>query len=210
MIFDSLSAVSSVLASSSTSPVLVSITSAATNAPSRSLSVDFDLGDLGLLDFLHHRRRDLAAGVRDLFAALGLMLCASFRPSRLVGRSMPGSSVQNSFLSFSADAVDGVERAQNVFVGTQAQGAQENRAQELALAIDADVEDVLLVVLKLDPRSAVRNDLAEEVGAVVGGLEEHAGRTVQLADDHALGAVDDERAVLRSSAECRRRRLPAP
>ena len=93
-------------------------------------------------------------------------------------------------------AVDGVERAQNVFAGTQAQGAQENRAQEFALAVDADVENVLLVVLEFHPRSAVRNDLAQEVGAVVGGFEEHAGRTVQLADDHALGAVHDEGAVL--------------
>ena len=36
-----------------------------------------------------------------------------------------------------------------------------------------------------------------KVGAVVRGFEEHAGRTVQLADDHALGAVNDEGAVLR-------------
>ena len=92
--------------------------------------------------------------------------------------------------------VDGVEGAQNVFAGTQAQSAQEDRAQELALAVDADIENVLLVVLEFHPRSAVRNDLAQEVGAVVGGFEEHAGRTVQLADDHALGAVHDERAVL--------------
>ena len=36
----------------------------------------------------------------------------------------------------------------------------------------------------------------QEVAAVVGRLVEHAGRAVQLADDHALGAVDDERAVI--------------
>ncbi len=56
--------------------------------------VNFDLGNLVLLDFLHHRSRDLAAGVGDLFAALGRDACASFMPSRLVGRSTPGSSVQ--------------------------------------------------------------------------------------------------------------------
>ena len=38
--------------------------------------------------------------------------------------------------------------------------------------------------------------LPEEIGAVVGGFVEHAGRTVQLADDDALGAVDDEGAVI--------------
>ena len=52
------------------------------------------------------------------------------------------------------------------------------------------------VVFELDPRSAVRNDLPEEVGACSAVIEEHAGRAVQLADNHALGAVDDERAVL--------------
>ena len=92
--------------------------------------------------------------------------------------------------------VDRVEGAQNVFAGAQTEGPQENRAQKLALAVNAHIEDVLLVVLEFHPRAAVRNDLAEEVGAVVGGLEEHAGRAVQLADDHALGAVHDERAVL--------------
>jgi hypothetical protein len=68
---------------------------------------------------------------------------------------------------------------------------------ELALAVDADVEHVLLVVFEFDPRTAVGNDLAQEVGAVVGRLEEDAGRTVQLADNDALGSVDDERTVLR-------------
>ena len=93
--------------------------------------------------------------------------------------------------------VGGVERLQNVFAGTQTERAQEDRAQEFALAVDAHVEHVLLVVLELNPRAAIGNDLAQEVGAVVRGLEEHAGRAVQLADDDALGAVDDEGAVLR-------------
>ena len=37
-------------------------------------------------------------------------------------------------------------------------------------------------------------------------LEEHAGRAVQLRNNHALGAVDDEGAVVLSAAEFRRRR----
>ena len=95
------------------------------------------------------------------------------------------------------NGVDGVESLENFLVGTQAQGAQEDGAEELALAIDADVERVLLVVFELNPRAAVRNDLAEEIGAVAGRLKEDAGRTMQLRNDDALGAVDDERAVLR-------------
>ena len=90
-----------------------------------------------------------------------------------------------------------IERAQDVFIRLHSQRAQENRAEEFALAVDADVENVLRVVLEFHPRSAIRNNLAEEVAAIVGGLEKHARRTVQLADDYAFGAVDDERAVLR-------------
>jgi len=94
------------------------------------------------------------------------------------------------------DALHLVESAQNVFVGLHAQRAQEDRAEELALAVDAHVQDVLAVVLELHPGAAVRNDLAEEVRPRVGRFVEHAGRTVQLADDHALGAVDDKGAVV--------------
>src|ERR1700686_5013396 len=90
-----------------------------------------------------------------------------------------------------------IERLQNVFAGTQSQSAQENRAQEFALAVDTNVENILLVVFKLDPRSTVRNNLSEEVSAIRGRLKEHARRAVQLADDDTLRAIDDERAVLR-------------
>src|ERR1019366_6211432 len=89
------------------------------------------------------------------------------------------------------------ESLQNVFAGTQSQRAQENRAQELALAVDAHVENVLLVVFELHPRSAIGNDLSQKISAVGRRLEEHAGRAVQLADDDALRSIDDERAVLR-------------
>ncbi len=73
------------------------------------------------------------------------------------------------------DGVDGVEGLEDLLIGTQAKGAQEDGPEELALAVDADVEGVFLVVLELHPATAVGDDLAEEVGAVVGGLEEDAG-----------------------------------
>ena len=72
---------------------------------------------------------------------------------------------------------------------------RKTRRQELPLAVDADVEQVLAVVLELHPRSAVRDDL-RDVERLVFRVEEGARRPVQLADDDALGAVDDERAVL--------------
>ena len=92
--------------------------------------------------------------------------------------------------------VDGVEGAQNVFARPQAQSPQENRPQEFALPIDTHIEHVLLVVLEFNPRSTVGNDLTEEVGAIVRGLKEDAGRAMQLADDYARRPVHNERAVL--------------
>jgi hypothetical protein len=89
-----------------------------------------------------------------------------------------------------------VELAKDLFIGRQTERAQEHGAEEFALAVDADVEDVFLVVLELDPRAAVRNDLRQErVRRFLG--EEHAGAAVELRDDNALCAVDDERAVVR-------------
>ncbi len=65
------------------------------------------------------------------------------------------------------------------------------------------MHDVLGVELDVEPRAAIRNDargeqeLARGVGLALVVVEEHARRAVHLRDDHALGAVDDEGAVLR-------------
>src|SRR5207249_1028565 len=72
---------------------------------------------------------------------------------------------------------------------------EQDGRQELALAVDPDVEQVLRVVLELHPRPAVGDDL-RDVERLVLGVEERARRSVQLRDDDALGAVDDERAVV--------------
>src|SRR5579864_8694263 len=159
--------------------------------------VNFDFGDLRLLNILQNLGIDLAAGVRDFVSRLVLDAVRELHAQQ-VRRLLAGRIERPvKFLVANHEAVHGVERAQNVFAGSQAQGAQENRAQELALAVDADIEHVLLVVFEFHPRTAIGNDLSEEIRAVVGGLEEHAWRTVQLADDDALGTVDDEGAVLR-------------
>src|SRR6185436_19940469 len=91
--------------------------------------------------------------------------------------------------------VDRVEAPDDLVGAAQAERAEEDRRQELALAVDADVEQVLRVVLELHPRAAVRDDL-RDVERLVFRVEERARRAVQLADDDALGAVDDERAVV--------------
>ena len=73
----------------------------------------------------------------------------------------------------------------------------------LAAAVDADVDDVLGVELEVEPRAAVGmmtravEQLAARVRLALVVVEEDARAAVQLADDDALGAVDDERAGVR-------------
>src|SRR5207249_4105435 len=111
---------------------------------------------------------------------------------------LDNARIQNlrEFLVPNDKAIDRVERLQDVFARTQSECAQENRSQELAFAIDANVKHVLLVVFKFHPRTAIGNDLAQEVSAVIGSLEEHTRRAVQLADNYALGSIHNEGAVV--------------
>ena len=75
------------------------------------------------------------------------------------------------------------------------QGAQERRHVELALAVDPDEDETLLVDLELEPRPAGRHQVRGE-DLLRGVLRLHdvgAGRPHQLRHDDALRAVDDER-----------------
>ena len=73
--------------------------------------------------------------------------------------------------------------------------SQESRGEEFPFPVDPDVQDVFLIEFKFDPGSAVGNDFCQDKGPSCIGFKEHAGRPMQLADDHALGAVDDKRSV---------------
>src|SRR5207248_9302117 len=84
------------------------------------------------------------------------------------------------FLVPNDKAIDRVERLQDVFARTQSECAQENRSQELAFAIDANVKHVLLVVFKFHPRTAIGNDLAQEVVRVMAGLKDKTRRPGNL------------------------------
>jgi hypothetical protein len=95
------------------------------------------------------------------------------------------------------DAGYAIERAQNLLVGLVAQGAQKHRTVEFSLSVDTNVQDVLVIVFEFDPASPVRDNLAQVVTLRRHALEENAGRAVELGDNHAFGAVDDERAVVR-------------
>ena len=81
-----------------------------------------------------------------------------------------------------------------------AERLQQDRHRHLAAPVDAEVDEVLGIELEVEPGAAVGDDarreqqLARAVGLAAVVLEEHPGRAVQLGHDHALGAVDDERA----------------
>src|SRR4029434_6024757 len=84
----------------------------------------------------------------------------------------------------------------DLFVRSVTEGAEERGREKFPApfaAIEIDVKQVAGVELNLDPRAAIRNDaeavehLAVEMDA---RLESDTRRTMQLRNDHALGAVD--------------------
>ena len=152
---------------------------------------NFDVRDLVLQDFAHQARGDFAALRHDGFAGLVVDGVRKLQADEVL------VDIPEQFAVFDLDLADAVERAEDLLVGFETERAQKDRTVELALAVDADIEQVLGVVFEFDPAAAVRNDLAEVVTLRRDALEEDAGRTVQLTDDDALGAVDDERAVVR-------------
>ena len=93
-------------------------------------------------------------------------------------------------------------RLRELLVGVaEAERLEQHGDRLLALAVDADVDDVLLVDLELEPRAAARDHLGVDdvllrrrlVGV---DAEVDAGRTHELRHDDALGAVDDEGAAV--------------
>ncbi len=77
---------------------------------------------------------------------------------------------------------------------------QQDSHRHLAAPVDTEIQVILGIVLEIEPRAAIRNDarreqqLARRMGLAPVVLEEYPGRAVQLRHDHALSAVDDERA----------------
>src|SRR4051812_20632404 len=171
-----------------------------------------DVDDVGEEDGLVHRREvDFRRGFVVLRQRIGHLLVELHAGEHGADRAAAADGVallrffliEHAAVERQRDLIAGdlrldrrVELAKDFFVSGQAERAQEDRAEELALAVDAHVEDVFLVVLELHPGAAVRDDLGEEgVGGFLG--EEDARRTMELRDDDALRSVDDERTVVR-------------
>src|SRR5262249_15532251 len=150
---------------------------------------DLDRFDVGLLQRLDRVLGDLLAGLDGELAAGNVDFRRRAQTDQAVGDrpvDLPVPDVQ---------LVDVVEGPDDLVGAAQAEGAEEDGSQELSLAVDAHVEQVLGVVLELHPRAAIRDDL-RDVERLVFRVEERARRAVELRDDDPLGAVDDERAVL--------------
>ena len=160
------------------------------------------------LDLLHARLRELAqrAG-RDEVVLVGDELLARADVLREDHRREAGRRRHR--LAGGADRLVadrlllvGVEIGEDVAVRGVLEAAQEGRDEELAAlaaAVHVDPDLVVRVELELEPRAAVRDDADRVEGRAVRvdrALRADAGRAVQLRDDDALGAVDDERAVV--------------
>ena len=88
------------------------------------------------------------------------------------------------------------------FLAVEAERVEQRSHRDLAATVDARVHDVLGVELDVEPGAAIGNDagreqqLARRMALALVVVEEHAGAAVHLRDDDALGAVDDEGAVV--------------
>jgi hypothetical protein len=94
-----------------------------------------------------------------------------------------------------------VEGAQDS-LAVEAEREEQRGDRDLAAAVDARIDDVLGVEFDIEPGAAIGDDaggeqkLARGVRLALVVVEEHAGRAVHLRNDDALGAVDDEGAVV--------------
>ena len=189
------------------------ISSPASAQISPVLRVDQILGDVLADEILVGRLEELGALLGDLAGVAGVELLAGLE------HDLAGIGVDQVDGGLHALHALGIERHAPVgavpvvddavvegrqdLLAVEAQGVEQRRRRQLALPVDADVHDVLGVELDVEPGAPVRDDaggeqeLARGVGLALVVVEEHARRAVHLRDDDALGAVDDEGAVLR-------------
>src|SRR5579864_2657821 len=158
-----------------------------------------DLAGLGVDEVVHELDAAKARGIERRLPPLlavgegrrrvevveNLLLRHALRLARLQGLALRGAL--------------GAEFRRRLAVEREEQGCD----RQLAAAVDAHIEVILGIELEIEPGAAVGNDaggeeiLAGAVRLALVVIEEDAGRAVHLRDDDALGAIDDEGAVLR-------------
>src|SRR3989449_1317145 len=160
-----------------------------------------DLADAGAPDRVELLQGELVADLAERLTLLVLGIRDVRRQQGAQHLALLGTALE---LARDVDVLRGVEQLQDVGVRAIAEGAEQRRRRELLLLVDVDVNHVVDVDRELDPRAPERNDprreqpLAVRVDAL---FEHHAGGAVQLRHDHALGAVDDERAERREDRQ---------
>ena len=135
------------------------------------------------------QRIQVAAGVLHRRGLAGAQLAVHFQQTFLGGMG-------DVLFQGGVDLGLGVaEELTDLLIGPQPQRTDQRGHRQLAVFIDADIENVLGVRLVFQPGTAVgvhgggKQVLA---GTVLAGAVENTGRTDQLADDGTLGTVGDE------------------
>src|ERR1700729_110811 len=149
-------------------------------------------------------REVVALGVEEQLVEQRLGILDAWRLTRallleqLHQRALFGARLLGVGFDRVADVVRVLEQPQDLLIGRVAHRAQQHRHRQLALAVDADEDLALLVDLELQPRATSGHQVGDEdlLFAVLGLHQVGAGGTHELCDDHALGAVDDERTAL--------------
>ncbi len=151
---------------------------------------DVELDDAGMQELVHVVRMDLLPRLVDLLA-----LAVLGHEDRL--RKDPSDELVLD-LAILADRHfhRRVEAGDDVLAGLETEGPEKKRAKYPFLAVDLGVDQFLLLVdLELEPGPAVRDEARGVDPLLVG--EDDARRPVDLGNDDALGAVDDEGSAVR-------------
>ncbi|ETC89470.1 hypothetical protein XHC_0993 [Xanthomonas hortorum pv. carotae str. M081] len=153
-------------------------------------------GDAGGFELLDVTRGDALARFHDDLVAIGQV-----EVQRFATQTLRHQLQLHAFVRIDVEGVDLEELGQHLFV-VVAKRTQQDRHRQLATTVDTGEQRILRVELEVQPGAAVRNDagaveqLARTVGLATVVVEEHTRRAVQLREDHALGAVDDEGTVV--------------
>ena len=156
------------------------------------------VGDRAFVDqFLNRAWRDLLASFGDDFAGV----CVH----QIIGRARTAHPFREerrdpAFVLAMSEADGAVIGVHHAFL-VQAQSIQQRCHRQLAATVDTRIDHVLGVEFKVQPGSAIGDDpackqqLARRMCLAFVMIKEHARRAVHLRDDHALGAVHNERSV---------------
>ncbi len=112
------------------------------------------------------------------------------------------SHLLDDLLALDLDRLVGVEVLQKI-LGLIPEGLEENGYMNLSPSVDSRKDQILMIVLDVKPRTAIRNN-STRVDFLAcgghrgrqGGVVENPGRAMKLRNDNSLGAIDEESTVI--------------